>query len=92
MKKNGHHPSGKQRWYCTTCHASHILTYKLNDRREKELEEFVTWLTDTIPQRFITPVSRTWRRCHAWCWDIHPAWEPTGEVHDQIMIDAKHLP
>ena len=92
MKKNRHHPSGKQRWYCTACRASQILTYKPNYRHEKELEEFVDWLTDTIPQRFIASVSRTWRRRHSWCWDIHPVWEPTGEVHDQIIIDAKHLP
>lgn len=92
MRKNGHHPNGRQRWYCPGCHVSDTTTYKSVVGKEKELDEFVGWLTDTIPLRAYTSRPKTFMRHHDWCWDIHPFWHYTGQCYEQVIIDGKHLP
>lgn len=44
MQRWGHHPSGKQRWHCTTCQVSTVRKRKDN-RHKKRLSLFVSWLT-----------------------------------------------
>lgn len=92
MRMNGRHPNGRQRWYCAPCRSSSVTTYNSNVRKEKQLDEFVCWLTDTIPLRALVSSPKTFTRHHQWCWNIHPIWEYTGECYEQVMIDAKHLP
>ncbi|WP_206435364.1 transposase-like zinc-binding domain-containing protein, partial [Actinotignum sanguinis] len=77
MKKNGHHPNGRQRWYCKECHYSFTA---LDDRQKhaKEFAEFLTYLTTTTPRRLSARDTRTWDRAHAWCWHTRPIWTPTG--------------
>ncbi|MGJ9625970.1 IS1/IS1595 family N-terminal zinc-binding domain-containing protein, partial [Actinotignum sp. GS-2025b] len=50
MKKNGHHPNGRQRWYCKECKYSFTAT---DDRQKhaQEFGEFLTYITTTTPRR-----------------------------------------
>lgn len=91
MKKNGHHPSGRQRWYCPSCRFSTIRT-DTRQTRLKEYREFLAYITDTAPRRANTTTLRSWDRAHAWCWHTRPKWEQTGEIYDQIFIDGTYLP
>ena len=91
MKKNGHHPSGRQRWYCSICRYSTTSTDQ-RQQRAKQFHEFLSYVTGTMTRRqLITTSPTTWDRTHAWCWDTRPTWPQTGEIHDQVFIDGTYI-
>ena len=60
--------------------------------RVQQFNEFLAYVTDTIPLRQLTSMPRTsWDRTHAWCWDTQPVWEQTGQIYDQLFIDGTYI-
>ncbi|MCQ9387038.1 hypothetical protein NQ034_16080, partial [Brevibacterium sp. 68QC2CO] len=53
--------------------------------------DFLTWLTGTTRQGGTTESGRTFRHRVAWCWNVRPTITPTGEIHDQIMLDGTYF-
>lgn len=60
-------------------------------KHAKEFTEFLTYITTTMPKNADQASTRTWDRAHAWCWQTRPAWQPTGQVHDQVFIDGTYI-
>lgn len=91
MKKNGRTSKGTQRWRCTRCDAS--TTCKRPDTTARnELTAFVNWLTSKQSQtEHATTSARSFRRHTAWCWNVRPYLNTTGEVFDQIQVDGIYL-
>lgn len=79
--------AGTQRWRCPTC--AKTQTLKRTDlSRALLLECFVAWLLGKQAQSELKMPDRTWRAQTAWCWDVIPKPEPTGEVYPIILMDG----
>ncbi len=37
------------------------------------------------------PSGRSWRRNHAWCWNVEPTFAVTGEIYDEVQLDGTYL-
>lgn len=60
--------------------------------RAADLERFLSWLTGRHTQRELGGgTGRSFRDRHAWCWNIQPTIEITGEIYDQIQLDGTYL-
>lgn len=91
MKKNGKNTSGTQRWYCPDCRHS-STSHDRRQQHQRQFREFLAYLADTAPRRTQAGSVSTWDRSHAWCWKTAPIWQTTGEVHDQVFLDATYIP
>jgi len=90
LKRNGTTKAGTTRWRCTGCGAS--STKRRPDLvRRSQLERFVAWLLGKSTQGESAAQARSFRRLHAWCWNVIPAVRPTGVVHDEIQLDGLYL-
>ena len=89
-KKKGFTKQGRRRWYCKECHYSFTA---IDDRQKhaQEFTKFLTYITTTTPKNLDQASTRTWDRAHAWCWHTRPAWQLTGQVHDQVFIDGTYI-
>lgn len=91
LQKRGLTAAGTQRWYCPTCSKS--ATKPRSDLAQAlTLERFVAWLLgkqsqDELPTGVTT---RTWRNQTAWCWNIVPKPELTGEIPYAVILDGIH--
>ena len=88
MQKRGKTAAGTQRWLCLPCSRSHSLGHE-TQARGRLLDRFVTWLLGKQSQAELSGTTeRTWRAQTAWCWDIAPPYQPSGEVHQTVVIDG----
>lgn len=56
------------------------------------MTRFVAWLTSTRTQAEAGIGSaRSFRRRHAWCWNLEPAIGVTGEIYDEVQLDGTYL-
>lgn len=89
LQKRGLTANSKQRWKCIHCSKS---TVKLRVDLTKAfiLDRFIVWLLGKQSQTELKSsfTDRTWRNQTAWCWDIIPKPEITGEVYEIILIDG----
>jgi len=57
-----------------------------------ELNALVTWLLSKDSQQQLEGWSaRSFRRATAWCWNVEPMIQVTGEVYDEIQLDGMRL-
>lgn len=59
--------------------------------RAAQLDRFLGWLTSSTPQAVHDSSARTFRRAHAWCWNVDPAVAITGEIYDEVQLDGTYL-
>lgn len=90
LKRNGTTSAGRTRWRCKECGASSTRS-RPDVTRRAELTRFITWLLTSTTQPQVDSSARTFRRRHAWCWNITPEVVITGEVYDEIQIDGIYL-
>jgi hypothetical protein len=92
LQKWGKTNAGTQRWRCPKCTETQVRK-RPDLSRQLLLERFVAWLLGKQSQiELVTAYSdRTWRTQTAWCWNIAPKPEYTGEVHHAIILDGIHV-
>lgn len=49
------------------------------------------WLLGSHTQQEADSSARTFRRHHAWCWNVVPSIPATGQTYDQIQLDGIYL-
>ncbi len=60
--------------------------------RRAEITRFVGWLTGSRTQAGAGAGSaRSFRRQHAWCWNVEPVIAITGEIYDEVQLDGTYL-
>ncbi|GAA1412125.1 hypothetical protein AUR04nite_11340 [Glutamicibacter uratoxydans] len=91
LKKNGKR-NGKQRWRCTHCNASTTNQRRPDTKARNELTSLVSWITSKNNQtEHSNRSARTFRRNTAWCWNVTPHLNPTGEIFTEIQVDGIYL-
>lgn len=92
LQKWGKTNAGTQRWRCPKCTGTQVRK-RPDLSRQLLLERFVVWLLGKQSQvELVTAYTdRTWRTQTAWCWDIVPKPEQTGEVHHTVIVDGIHV-
>ncbi|KAA1415003.1 IS1249 family transposase [Nocardioides humilatus] len=90
LKKNGTTSAGRTRWRCTSCGSS-TTRARPDVTRRAQLERFIAWLLGSGTQGDADSSARTFRRVHAWCWNVAPEVTITGELYDEIQIDGIYL-
>lgn len=90
LVKNGRTAAGTQRWLCPLCRSSSVRR-RPDVTRAAQLEGFLGWLMSPTTQRAHDSSARTFRRVHAWCWNVEPVIAITGEIYDQIQLDGTYL-
>jgi DNA-directed RNA polymerase subunit RPC12/RpoP len=87
LQKRGLTAKGTQRWKCPKCSRSAVKPRR-DLSRALLLERFVKWLLGKQSQSELKVSDRTWRDRIAWCWDIVPRPELTGEIFEIILLDG----
>lgn len=91
LKKNGTTSAGRTRWRCRECGSSTTRS-RPDVTRRAQLERFRSWLLGNATQAQASSASaRSFRREHAWCWNLVPETTITGEIYDEIQIDGIYL-
>ena len=90
LKRNGTTSAGTVRWRCTECGGSSVKR-RPDVVRAAQLDAFVSWLLGPSRQFEHGRSARTFRRRHAWCWNVDPVITVTGEVYDQVQLDGTYL-
>lgn len=90
MRKNGHDRLGRQRWQCDKCKLT-AVTRRSVRQREAQLDEFLDWLLEAVPQRKLKVSARAFRKRTTWCWELKPRIRPDGLSHHVIMADGTYL-
>ena len=90
LVKNGKTSAGRTRWRCKLCGASTTRT-RTDITRKAEFTSFIDWLTSTRSRGDFATSARTFNRHTQWCWNVAPTVSPTGEIHDQIMLDGTYF-
>ena len=76
---------------CRACGASSVRR-RADVTRGGQLTRFLAWLTGGATQRILDGGSgRTFRHQHAWCWNVEPVIEVTGEIYDEVQVDGTYL-
>ncbi|MDY5159791.1 IS1249 family transposase [Actinotignum urinale] len=88
MVKNGHHPSGVQRWKCAKCDTQ--KTHRI-DTSAKDLNMFISWLLGNTTMAQMPGKGRTFRRKTRKFWDIWPLSPVVDEKFGVIYLDGIHL-
>src|SRR5699024_9550905 len=82
--------AGRTRWRCKHCGCSATLQ-RTDSAKKADFTGFIAWLTSTQPRGDVASSTRTFTRKTQWCWNVTPGVVPTGEVHDQIMLDGTYF-
>ena len=90
LKRNGTTSAGKTRWRCKNCGASSTRS-RPDITHRAQLARFIDWLLSNATQHQADSSARTFRRNHAWCWNVTPEVIITGEVYNEIQIDGIYL-
>lgn len=90
LVKNGKTSAGRTRWRCKTCGASTTQT-RTDTTRKAEFARFHAWLEGKQNRGDYATSTRTFTRHTQWCWNVEPHLTPTGQIHDQIMLDGTYL-
>ena len=60
--------------------------------RRAQLDTFVGWLSGSRTQADLGGgTGRTFRRDHAWCWNVDPQIPITGEIYNEVQLDGTYL-
>ncbi len=59
--------------------------------RAAQLDVFIAWLMGSSAQAQYGSSARTFRRTHAWCWNVDPVIGVTGEIYDEVQVDGTYL-
>ena len=89
LQKWGKTAADTQHWRCLNCINTGIRN-RTDLTRIFTLDRFVSWLLGKQSQIELKSsfTDQTWRNQTAWCWDIIPKPEITGEVYEIILIDG----
>ena len=90
LVKNGKTSSGRTRWRCKPCGAS-TTQARADITRKAVFQAFLNWLLGTARLTEQAQSIATFRRRTQWCWNVTPQVSPTGEIHDQIMLDGTYF-
>ncbi|WP_209323989.1 IS1249 family transposase [Brevibacterium renqingii] len=90
LVKNGKTSAGRTRWRCKHCGSSATQT-RTDSAKKADFTSFIAWLTSTQPRGDFATSTRTFTRKIQWYWTVTPRVAPTGEVHDQIMLDGTYF-
>ena len=90
LVKNGTTSKGRTRWRCKHCGASTTQT-RPDPTKKAHFTSFIAWLTSNQPRGDFATSTRTFTRHTHWCWTVTPTLTPTGEIHDQIMLDGTYF-
>ena len=90
LVKNGKTSAGRTRWRCKPCGAS-TTQARPDVARKGQFNEFLSWLTGKHSLAELPGSIASFRRRTAWCWNVAPTLSPTGEIHDQIMLDGTYF-
>ncbi|WP_309850149.1 IS1249 family transposase [Falsarthrobacter nasiphocae] len=88
--KNGTTSAGRPRYRCSSCGASTTPARRDDLTRAHQIHRFEDWLLGRTTQGEHGP-ARTFRRQHAWCWNVAPEPVLTGEVHRVLMLDGTYF-
>jgi hypothetical protein len=91
LQKWGKTLAGTQRWRCPNCISTKVRLHT-DLSRAFTLERFVSWLLGKQSQTELKlsdgVTDRAWRSQTAWCWNVAPYPEQTGEVYPVILLDG----
>jgi hypothetical protein len=91
LVKSGKTSAGRTRWRCRSCGSSTVQD-RPDISRRAELEWFHAWLLKGERPPASAGSDRTLRRRLSWCWRIEvPPPQPTGELHDVVMLDGTYF-
>lgn len=60
-------------------------------RCKAQFHAFYDWLTSTSGRHTLDTPIRTFTRNTDWCWNVAPHLSPTGQLHDQVMLDGTYF-
>ena len=87
LQRRGLTAAGKQRWKCVTCSKS-ATQPRADLTKALQLERFVNWLLGKQAQTELSVKARTWRKQIAWCWEVIPRADISGEIYPILLLDG----
>lgn len=87
LQKWGRTKAGSPRWRCPKCKGTAVRD-RPDLTKALMLERFVAWLLSKQSQAELGIKPRTWRKQIAWCWEVVPRPEISGEVYSILLLDG----
>ncbi|MGP9527053.1 IS1249 family transposase [Glutamicibacter sp. AOP5-A2-18] len=90
LVKNGKTGAGRTRWRCKNCGASSTVS-RPDIIAKAQFTGFYHWATGKHSIAELGIPRRTFHRTTAWCWQVQPHLEQTGEQHRYLMLDGTYF-
>ncbi|MGV2855488.1 IS1249 family transposase [Glutamicibacter sp. AGC84] len=90
LVKNGKNSAGRTRWRCKNCGASTTVS-RPDITAKKQFTSFHRWATGKQSIAELGTPRSTFHRTTAWCWQVQPHLEQTGEQHRYLMLDGTYF-
>lgn len=90
LVKNGKTGAGRTRWRCKNCGASSTVS-RPDITAKKQFTSFHRWATRKQSITELGTPRSTFHRTTAWCWQVQPRLERTGEQHRYLMLDGTYF-